>query len=145
MVHTPAIKENIDSLELSFNLNNDNYEIQSMCITFPCSILEKPILVNTKPIKVNNNYLELLAENYLCEFLENRDSVVVLGTFAIPAIIDYSAKTETGAKCISGYTKSVDGILSAINDIAYFDRIFNYTTMKGLESRINYIQGLMMN
>ena len=46
-------------------------------------------------------------------------------------------KIETGAKCISGYTKSVDGILSAINDIAYFDRIFNYVTMKGLESVMN--------
>ena len=45
-------------------------------------------------------------------------------------------KTETGAKCI-GYTKSVDGILSAINDIAYFDRIFNYATMKGLESAMD--------
>ena len=54
-------------------------------------------------------------------------------------------KTETGAKCISGYTKSLDGILSAINDIAYFDRIdiayfdriFNYATMKGLASAMN--------
>ena len=46
-------------------------------------------------------------------------------------------KIETGAKCISGYTKSVDGILSAINDIAYFDRIFNYATMKGLESAMD--------
>lgn len=46
-------------------------------------------------------------------------------------------KTETGAKSISGYTKSVDGILSAINDIAYFDRIFNYGTMKGLESAMD--------
>lgn len=46
-------------------------------------------------------------------------------------------ETETGAKCISGYTKPVDGILSAINDIAYFDRIFNYATMKGLESAMD--------
>lgn len=46
-------------------------------------------------------------------------------------------KTETGAKCISGYTKKVNGILSAINDIAYFDRIFNYVTMKGLESAMD--------
>ncbi len=46
-------------------------------------------------------------------------------------------KTETGAKSISGYTKSVDGILSVINDIAYFDRIFNYATMKGLESAMD--------
>lgn len=43
-------------------------------------------------------------------------------------------KEVTGARCISGYTKSVDGILSAINDIAYFERIFNCQTKKGLES-----------
>lgn len=91
MMHTPAIEENIDSLELSFSLNNDHSEIQSMRITFPCSILEEPILVNTKPIKVNKHYLELLAENYLYKFLETKDSIVVLGTFAIPIIIDYSA------------------------------------------------------
>lgn len=48
-----------------------------------------------------------------------------------------TSRDETGAKCISGYTKSVDGILSAINDIAYFDRIFNYATMKGLESAMD--------
>ena len=46
-------------------------------------------------------------------------------------------KTETGAKCIFGYTKSVDGILSAINDSAYFERIFNYATMKGLTSSMD--------
>ena len=46
-------------------------------------------------------------------------------------------KTETGAKCISGYTKKVNGILSAINDIAYFDWIFNCVTMKGLESAMD--------
>lgn len=52
-------------------------------------------------------------------------------------------KTETGAKCIFGYTKSVDGILSAINDIAYFDRIFNYTTMKGLESTMDKLYSVL--
>lgn len=46
-------------------------------------------------------------------------------------------KNVTGAKHISGYTKSVDGILSAINDIAYFDRIFNYATTKGVASAMN--------
>lgn len=46
-------------------------------------------------------------------------------------------KIETGAKYISGYTKSVDGILSAINDIAYFDRIFNYATIKGVASAMD--------
>ncbi|WP_290451930.1 hypothetical protein [uncultured Muribaculum sp.] len=48
IIHTPAIKEKIDSLELSFNLNNDNSELQGICITLPNSIQEKPIFVNTK-------------------------------------------------------------------------------------------------
>ena len=86
IIHTPAIKEKIDSLELSFNLNNDNSELQGICITLPNSIQEKPIFVNTKPIN-----LEQLAKNYLYEFVEAKDSVVIVGTFAIPIIIDYSA------------------------------------------------------
>ncbi len=52
-------------------------------------------------------------------------------------------KLATGTKCISGYTKSVDGILSAINDIAYFDRIFNYATTRGVISAMErYYSGL---
>lgn len=39
-------------------------------------------------------------------------------------------KVETGATFISGYTKSVDSILSAINDISYFDQIFRYKSKK---------------
>lgn len=35
-------------------------------------------------------------------------------------------KEETSAKSISGYTKSVDYLLSAINDIAYFDQILRH-------------------
>lgn len=41
-------------------------------------------------------------------------------------------KNDTGALYISGYTTSVNGILSAINDIAYFDQIFQYPTKKAL-------------
>lgn len=91
IIHTPAIKEKIDSLELSFNLNNDNSELQGICITLPNSIQEKPIFVNTKPINLSKHYLEQLAKNYLYEFVEAKDSVVIVGTFAIPIIIDYSA------------------------------------------------------
>ena len=38
---------------------------------------------------------------------------------------------------IFGYTKFVDDVLSAINDIVYFDRIFNSATMKDLESAMD--------
>ena len=31
----------------------------------------------------------------------------------------------------------IQNLLMALNDIAYFDRIFNYTTMKGLESTMD--------
>lgn len=41
-------------------------------------------------------------------------------------------KNDTGALFLSGYTKSVDGVLSAINDIAYFDQIFRHRTKKAL-------------
>lgn len=39
-------------------------------------------------------------------------------------------KEETGATSISGYTKSVDCILSVINDLSYFDQIFRHKTKK---------------
>lgn len=53
-------------------------------------------------------------------------------------------KSDTGASYVSGYTKSVDGILSAINDIAYFDQIFRYKKKKALvaTSMEKYYQGL---
>lgn len=43
-------------------------------------------------------------------------------------------KFNTGAAYISGYTTSVDCVLSAINDIAYFDQIFRYRKKKALIS-----------
>lgn len=41
-------------------------------------------------------------------------------------------KRNTGALYVSGYTTKVDSILSAINDIAYFDQIFRHPTKKAL-------------
>ena len=41
-------------------------------------------------------------------------------------------KNDTGALYLSGYTTKVDGVLSAINDIAYFDQIFRHQTKKAL-------------
>ncbi|MCE8921501.1 hypothetical protein [Bacteroides ovatus] len=91
MVHTPAIKENIDSLSISFSLNNENSELQGISITFPDNISSTPLLINTKPVRINKYYLEMLAKNYLSEFIEAKDSTVSVGTFAIPVMIDYSA------------------------------------------------------
>ena len=41
-------------------------------------------------------------------------------------------KNDTGALYLSGYTTKVDSILSAINDIAYFDQILRHQTKKAL-------------
>lgn len=41
-------------------------------------------------------------------------------------------KNDTGSLFLSGYTTKVDSILSAINDIAYFDQIFRHRTKKAL-------------
>jgi len=53
-------------------------------------------------------------------------------------------KNDTGALFLSGYTKKVDGILSAINDIAYFDQIFRHRTKKALiaPAMRKYYEGL---
>lgn len=39
-------------------------------------------------------------------------------------------KKDIGAEILSGYTTSVDGALSAINDIAYFNQLFEYDFSK---------------
>lgn len=91
MIYTPAIKENVDSLNISFALNNENSELQGVSITFPNDILDKQLLINTKPIEISRSYLEMLAKNHLNKFVEVRDSTIIVGTFAIPVMIDYAA------------------------------------------------------
>ncbi|MBE6224487.1 MAG: hypothetical protein E7122_04585 [Bacteroidales bacterium] len=53
-------------------------------------------------------------------------------------------KEKTGARIVSGYTKSVDCVLSAINDIAYFSQLLEHperpTTALNRMSR--YYEGL---
>ena len=53
-------------------------------------------------------------------------------------------KEETSAKSISGYTKSVDCVLSAINDIAYFDQILRHPYRPDFagHSMLKYYEGL---
>lgn len=91
MIYTPAIKENVDSLNISFALNNENSELQGVSITFPNDILDKQLLINTKPVEISRSYLEMLAKNHLNKFVEVRDSTIIAGIFAIPVIIDYAA------------------------------------------------------
>ena len=86
MIYTPAIKENVDSLNISFALNNENSELQGVNITFP-----NEVSGNTKPIEISRGYLEMLAKNHLNKFVEARDSTIIVGTFAIPVMIDYAA------------------------------------------------------
>lgn len=91
MIYTPAIKENVDSLNISFALNNENSELQGVNITFPNDISDSPLLINTKPIEFSRSYLEMLAKNHLNKFVKVRDSAIIVGTFAIPVMIDYAA------------------------------------------------------
>ena len=52
-------------------------------------------------------------------------------------------KKITKASLVSGYTTSVDGIKSAINDLAYFDQIFSYQNTGCVEAAMQkYYEGL---
>lgn len=53
-------------------------------------------------------------------------------------------KKAAGAKSVSGYTKKVDGVLSAINDIAYIDQIFRHPIKPAYaeQSMLKYYNGL---
>ena len=53
-------------------------------------------------------------------------------------------KNEVGAKSVSGYTKKVNGVLSAINDIAYIDQIFRHPIRPDYAEQcmLKYYEGL---
>ena len=53
-------------------------------------------------------------------------------------------KSKVKARSLSGYTKKVNGILSAINDIAYFDQILRHPIKPGYagQSMSKYYEGL---
>jgi hypothetical protein len=60
VIHTPAIKESIDSTKISFGLNNDIADLQSLKITFPERICNGEMTIATKPIEIHKNNLEIL-------------------------------------------------------------------------------------
>jgi len=88
--NTPAITETLDSTYVNFGLNNDS-ELQLLNIVFPSKLEENDILLNTKPIRIRKDVLHQIAEKYLQENLTKKDSVIYVGTFSIPVMINYSA------------------------------------------------------
>ena len=91
LIYTPAIKEVTDSADILFMLNSENSELQGINITFPSSIRETSISINTKPIRLSKIAVEILAEKIVSSFIVPKDSVVSVGNFFIPVMIDYSA------------------------------------------------------
>ena len=88
--NTPALKEIVDSTDISFTLNKDESELQYIEITFPNRITEETILINTKPISIGKIALEIYAQKILDKLITPKDSAVIVGTFSIPVMIDYS-------------------------------------------------------
>ena len=91
LIYTPAIKEVTDSADILFMLNSENSELQGINITFPSSIRETSISINTKPIRLSKIAVEILAEKIVSSFIVPKDSIVSIGNFFIPVMIDYSA------------------------------------------------------
>ena len=90
--NTPAIKEEIvDSNTISFTLNSENTELQSVTIAFPSEISDNPISINTKPIQLSKTALETRVQTIINDLIIPKDSCVYFGHFSIPIMIDYSA------------------------------------------------------
>lgn len=90
--NTPAIKEEIvDPNTISFTLNSENAELQSVTIVFPSEISDNPISINTKPIQLSKTALETRAQTIINDLIIPKDSCVYFGHFSIPIMIDYSA------------------------------------------------------
>ena len=90
LIYTPSIREYVDSTDISFTLNTDNAELQSLTIVFPNEITTYSILINTKPIKLSKARMEVLVEQIINKYIEPKDSIMSVGTFSIPVMIDYS-------------------------------------------------------
>jgi hypothetical protein len=88
--NTPAITEKLDSTYVNFGLNNES-ELQLINIIFPSKLEQNDLIVNTKPIRVRKDILHQIAEKYLQENITKKDSVIYVGTFSIPVMINYSA------------------------------------------------------
>lgn len=128
MIHTPAIKENVDSLNISFALNNEHSELQEVNITFPNDISDYPLLINTKPIEISKSYLEMLAKNYLNKFVVVKDSIAIVGTFSIPVMIDYSA-------VVYGFPQQLRENRLLVFNLYFYNNVRNVTFSNSFLSR----------
>ncbi len=88
--NTPAITEKLDSTYINFGLNNDS-ELQLLNIVFPSKLEQNNILLNTKPIRITKDVFHQITEQYLQENLIIKDSIIYVGTFSIPVMLNYSA------------------------------------------------------
>jgi hypothetical protein len=132
MIYTPAIKENVDSLNILFFLNNENSELQGISITFPNDITDSPLLLNSKPVELSTFYLETMARNYLSKFVKVRDSTELFGTFAIPVMMDYSA-------IVYGFPQQLRENRLLVFNFNLYDDITNVTfTNSFLKGRCGY-------
>ena len=70
-------------------------------------------------------------------FVHFSSCYTMLGSEAVA----FDFKKETGAKLVSGYSKSVDTIRSAIHDICLFDTFITYTQMPSIYKRLETVYG----
>lgn len=75
LIYTPTIKENVDSIDVSFTLNADNAELQGLTIVFPDEISNYSISINTKPIKLSKARMEILAERFISKNIKPNNSI----------------------------------------------------------------------
>ena len=88
--NTPAISEKIiDSTKIQFSLNNQ-MELQLLNITFPTDLNQSDILLNTKPLELNIDLLENIAESYFYKLIISEENIIKIGDVAIPVMLDYS-------------------------------------------------------
>jgi len=96
--NTPAINEKIvDSTIIQFSLNNQ-MQLQMLNITFPARLNKHDILLNTKPLELNIEVLEAIAELHFSKLIKGDENSVKVGEIAVPVMIDYSVIAFGGAQ-----------------------------------------------
>jgi hypothetical protein len=90
MMNTPALQETIDSLSINFSLNS-GADLQMLSIIFPKEVSKHAIIIAAKPMRLVPEILENIAKQYLRDKVKINDSIAIVGTVAIPVMINYSA------------------------------------------------------
>ena len=88
---TPALVDISDSTEIKFKTNKDIAQLQSISIIFPDEVSNRNFEAFSKPLSFPKENLELLVKNYLSDVIPAKDSIICVGTFSLPVMIDYNA------------------------------------------------------